>query len=139
VLAFDGSYNRDSTALIGATIEEHPYVWVEARVGTPANEPDWRTPRNEVMAAIEDALARYDVREFAPDPPGWHREIEELEAMYGEIVVRFETSQPRRMGPAATTSSRPCSGRASPTNRRSTTTTSPSRSRPTSATTDPTF
>jgi hypothetical protein len=101
VLAFDGSYNRDSTALVGATIEANPYVWVERVWERPPNEPDWRTPRNEVMAAIEDAMGRYDVREFAPDPPGWHREIEELEAEYGEVVVRFETSQPRRMGPAA--------------------------------------
>ena len=101
VLAFDGSYSRDSTVLIGATVEERPYVWVEAAWEKPDPRADaWRTPRLDVLAAIDDAMNRYTVLEFAPDPPGWNREIEELEETYGEIVVRFETSQPRRFGPA---------------------------------------
>jgi phage terminase large subunit-like protein len=40
------------------------------------------------------------VLEFCPDPPGWVSEIEEWEETYGEVVVRFDTNQPRRMGPA---------------------------------------
>lgn len=102
VLAFDGSYSRDSTAIVGATIEEIPYLWVEAVWERPAGDRagKWRTPRREVMDAMEEAMERYDVRELAPDPPGWHREIEEWEESYGEVVQRFETSQPRRMGPA---------------------------------------
>jgi hypothetical protein len=45
-------------------------------------------------------MADYEVVELAPDPPGWHREIEDWEATYGETVVRFETNQPSRFGPA---------------------------------------
>lgn len=102
VLMFDGSYSRDSTALVGATIEEKPHVWLEAIWEKPPDAGgDWRTPRIEVLAAIADALERYDVEELAMDPPGWHREVEELEQSYGdELVLRFETNQPRRMGPA---------------------------------------
>lgn len=103
VFAFDGSDTRDSTVLIGATVEERPYVWVHAAWERPPDispKENWRVPRNEVVAAIEDALDTFDCVEFAPDPPGWRREIEDLEEQYGEIVVRFETFQPRRMGPA---------------------------------------
>ena len=105
VLAFDGSYNRDSTALVGCTIAARPHVFVVAAWERPRSAPlgSWRTPRGEVLEEVRAAMGRYDVRELAPDPPGWHREIEELEDEFGEVVVRFETSQPSRMGPAAST------------------------------------
>lgn len=100
VLAFDGSYSRDSTGLIGVTVEEAPYVFVLGAWERPPKQPSWRVPRLEVLAEIDGALAKYDVVEFAPDPFGWHAEVEELEEKYGEVVVRFETNQPRRFGPA---------------------------------------
>ena len=101
VLAFDGSYRRDSTALIGCTVEPKPHVFVvkvwERKVTDPAT---WRVSRRAVLAEIGAAMERYEVAEFAPDPPGWHHEIEGLEETYGSVVVRFETNQPARMGPA---------------------------------------
>jgi len=100
VLGFDGSYARDSTALIGCTVEETPHVFVLQVWERPPGNPQWRTPRNEVDDAIRSAMDTYDVVELAPDPPGWHRELEDWEATYGEVVVRFETNQPSRMGPA---------------------------------------
>lgn len=100
VLAFDGSSARDSTALVGCTIEQRPHVWVEGVWEKPANARGWRVPRGDVLATIHAALDHFDVREFAPDPPHWYAEIEALEAQYGEVVVRFDTDQPRRMGPA---------------------------------------
>ena len=105
VLALDGSYNRDSTALVGCTIADRPHVFVVAAWERPRTAPlgSWRTPRGDVLEAVRAAMARYDVRELAPDPPGWHREVEELEEEFGEVVVRFETNQPSRMGPAAQT------------------------------------
>lgn len=103
VLAFDGSYSRDSTALVGCTVEEKPRLWVEGVWEKPlsAGAGEWRAPVGEVMDAVADALERYDVAEFAPDPPGWRQQVEEWEATYGATVVRFETNQPSRMGPAA--------------------------------------
>lgn len=103
VLAFDGSYNRDSTALIGATVEEKPHIWVEKAWERPRGlkGKGWRTPRTQVDSAVETAMDLYDVAELAPDPPGWHREIEDWEDQYQDVVVRFETAQPSRMGPAA--------------------------------------
>jgi phage terminase large subunit-like protein len=100
VLGFDGSYNRDSTALWAATVEEKPHLFKVAAWERPNDDPGWRTPRNEVMEALATAMSEFDVAELAPDPPGWHREVEEWEDLYGEVVVRFETMQPSRMGPA---------------------------------------
>lgn len=102
VLAFDGSYNRDSTALVGCTIEEHPHLFVVGKWIRPAQAPlTWRVSRTEVDEAVRAAMERFDVRELAPDPHGWGREIEEWESAFGEVVVMFNTDQPSRMGPAA--------------------------------------
>lgn len=100
VLAFDGSDARDSTALVGCTVEENPHVWVEGVWEKPIGSKGWRVPRTEVLEAIHAAIDLYDVKEFAPDPPHWYDEIEALEATYGDLVVRFDTNQPKRMGPA---------------------------------------
>jgi phage terminase large subunit-like protein len=100
VLAFDGSYSRDSTALVGCTVAEKPHIFVVEAWERPPGNPTWRTPRNDVIDQIDDTMGDFDVAELAPDPPGWHREVEDLEAAYGEVVVRFETSQTTRMGPA---------------------------------------
>jgi hypothetical protein len=100
VLGFDGSYSRDCTALVGCTIEEIPRVFVIRAWEKPIDNPAWRVPRRDVKDAVEAAMERWEVVEFAPDPPGWVSEIEEWEETYGETVVRFETNQPRRMGPA---------------------------------------
>jgi hypothetical protein len=101
VLSFDGSYNRDSTALLGATIEATPHVFVVKTWERPYRAKDWRTPRVEVEQEVEAALERWNVAELAPDPPGWHHEIEAWEnGPFGGVVVRFETNQATRMGPA---------------------------------------
>jgi len=102
VLAFDGSYSRDSTVLVGATVEPRPHVFLVAAWEKPLSDPGgrWRTPRGEVIETLDRAMSYYEVVELAPDPPGWHREVEDWEADYGEVVVRFETNQVRRFGPA---------------------------------------
>ncbi len=99
VLAFDGSYSRDSTALVGATVAAEPYVFVVEVWERPPGQTDWRTPRLEVEEVLSAAMARWRVAELAVDPPGWHREIEEWESRW-DVVVRFDTNQPSRMGPA---------------------------------------
>jgi phage terminase large subunit-like protein len=100
VLAFDGAYRRDSTALVGCTVEPKPHIFVVRAWERPHGDPQWRTPKLEVEAEVETAMEDLDVLELAPDPPGWGHEIEEWEQMYGDTVVRFETNQPTRMGPA---------------------------------------
>jgi hypothetical protein len=100
VLGFDGSYTRDCTALVGCTIDETPRLFVIRVWERPPGNRAWRVPRLEVKDAVSAAMERWDVQELAPDPPGWVSEIEEWEEAYGDVVVRFDTNQPRRMGPA---------------------------------------
>ena len=103
VLAFDGSVNRDSTALVACTIEPTPHIFVVNKWIKPARAKDWRVPRGDVLEAVEEAMEsrRYDVRELAPDPHHWGVEVEGWEQAYEELVVVFNTDQPARMGPAA--------------------------------------
>jgi phage terminase large subunit-like protein len=100
VIGFDGSYNRDATALIGCTFEGHLFVikiWER-----PADAPDdWKVPRGEVDAELAAAMEEWDVVELACDPPGWHREIEDWELDYERaVVVQFETRRPGIFVPA---------------------------------------
>ena len=109
VLGFDGSNNRDCTALIGWTVDSD-YGFV---VGfwEPDGQP---VPRAEVDAAVKRAFDTWDVVELAGDPPGWRTELESWEAEFGEReldeshdrvmgsgkVLRFATFAYARFGPA---------------------------------------
>ncbi len=100
VLGFDGSYNRDSTALVGCTVGTG-YVFVVKVWERPALQPDWQVPRHDVMDAIYGAVRRWRVVELAYDPPGWHREAEEWVAELGEsVAIEFPTNTRQRMAEA---------------------------------------
>ena len=101
VLGFDGSYNNDSTGLVGCTVEEEPHLFlIEAweKVDHP-DDPDWQVPRGEVMEAIRRACQRWDVREAAMDPYRWEREMQDL-SEEGWPIIEWPTSSPARMVPA---------------------------------------
>lgn len=99
-LGFDGSYNQDSTALVGCTLEDEPHVFVVDCWERPDHSPDWVVPRSEVTAAVHAALDRYNVVALVCDPPGWHREIEEWSETYGATCVTFETNRRNVMSAA---------------------------------------
>lgn len=102
VLGFDGSKNRDATALVGWTVEDHPHLFV-LRVWErpPAASADWSVPRLEVDAEVKRAFDRFNVSRLVCDPPGWRVEIETWALEFGEdTVIAFDTNQPSRMGPA---------------------------------------
>lgn len=101
VLAFDGSYNRDTTAIVGCTLDGYVFV-VDAWERPDDAGPRWKVPRSDVKLSMDEAMKRWDVLELAPDPPGWADEIESWEATYGEVVVEFSTNQAARMAPACT-------------------------------------
>ena len=101
VLAFDGSYNRDTTAIVGCTLDGYVFV-VDAWERPDDAGPRWKVPRTDVKVSMDEAMKRWDVVELAPDPPGWADEIEAWEALYGEVVVEFPTNQHARMVPACT-------------------------------------
>jgi hypothetical protein len=100
VLGFDGSYARDSTVLWGCTVAD-PHLFEIKAWEKPPGATDWRVNRTDVEGEVFTAMQTWQVVELACDPPGWHREIEEWEAEFGDdVVVRFETKQHSRMGPA---------------------------------------
>lgn len=78
VMGFDGSNNRDCTALVGWTLDDYGFViqvW-EPEDGQPV-------PRTEVDAAVHRAFSTWNVLEMAGDPPGWRSELEMWEAEFG--------------------------------------------------------
>lgn len=99
VLGFDGSASGDSTALVAATVEEIPHVAV---LGVWENPGDarWRVPRREVLDAIREAFARYDVVTLNADPWGWRTELEQLNEEFPGRIVEWATNQIPRMAPA---------------------------------------
>lgn len=101
VLAFDGSYRRDSTGIVGCTLDGHLFV-VAAWEKPDGAKDTWKVPRGEVKAVMAEAMERWDVVELAPDPPGWHDEIEGWETTYGDAVVRFHTNETKPMSQACT-------------------------------------
>jgi phage terminase large subunit-like protein len=94
VLAFDGSFNGDTTVLVVATVDQRPHVdlvelWEAA--GT-------QVPVVDVEQAIRQACRRWRVVEIAADPFRWARSLQLLEGE-GLPVMEYPQS-PGRMTPA---------------------------------------
>lgn len=102
VLGFDGSKNRDATALIGWTVEPTPHLFT-VRIWTRPEgaSAGWEVPRTEVDALVADCFDYYDVAMMVCDPPGWRIEIDAWTIEFGdESVLAFDTNLPSKMGPA---------------------------------------
>ncbi|MGA5489572.1 terminase [Streptomyces pseudogriseolus] len=89
VLGFDGSRKRnrkvtDATALIGCRLSDgHVFtigVWEqpEGKAGE-----GWQVPVVEVLAAVHEAFATYDVVGMYADPAKWESHVADWEAAYG--------------------------------------------------------
>jgi phage terminase large subunit-like protein len=94
VLAFDGSFNGDTTVLVVATVDQRPHIdlvelWEAA--GT-------QVPIVDVEAAIRQACRRWRVLEIAADPFRWARSLQLLDGE-GFPVLEYPQS-PGRMTPA---------------------------------------
>lgn len=101
VLAFDGSYRLDSSALVAATVEERPYLWVVGLWERPERAPaDWVVDRAAVDATARAAMETFDVAELAYDPPGWAAEADRWADAFGDVIVAFPTATRSRMAAA---------------------------------------
>lgn len=102
VLALDGSFNGDSTALVAVTVPRDgavPHVEVAGAWERPADAGvDWQVNVMDVEQAVRDACARWRVVEVAADPYRWTRSLQLLEAERVPVMV-FPQS-PQRMTPA---------------------------------------
>jgi phage terminase large subunit-like protein len=98
VIAADGSYSRDCTAVVAATVGEPRHVELVALWEAPEGAKDWRVPIVEVEDAIRAAARRWRVREVVFDPFRWARTMQVL-ADEGLPVSEFPQT-PARMSPA---------------------------------------
>lgn len=99
VLAFDGSYNNDSTGLLVVEIGEVPHIDVVDCWERPSTaDESWKVPIFEVEEAIRTACIRWKAREIPGDPARWARSFEILE-LEGLPILEYPQS-PERMVPA---------------------------------------
>lgn len=99
VLGFDGSRSRDSTVLVGATVEAKPRLFLIKAWERPQQAAaQWQVPRAEVLAEVLAACAVWQVSELAADTALWVSELQELEGQRVPVVA-FPQS-PARMIPA---------------------------------------
>jgi phage terminase large subunit-like protein len=102
VIGFDGSFNGDSTVLVGATIEDEPQVFmIKAWEKDPNIHDDlWRVDILEVENTIRKFVRDNPrVKEIACDPYRWQRSMEVL-AEEGYPISEYASTNARRMVPA---------------------------------------
>jgi phage terminase large subunit-like protein len=94
VVGFDGSYNRDSTAIVACTVGPDPHLEMVAVWERGPDDPaDWIVPAIEVMETIRATCAVWRVREIAADPYLWRSDLEALRDE-GLPIVEFKQSGP---------------------------------------------
>ncbi len=104
VLAFDGSFSGDSTAIVACTVNRPiPYLQkMELWEKRPdIDDETWRVDIAAVEARIVELCKVYAVREIACDPYRWQRSMQVLQEL-GLPVVEYLTTSPARMVRAST-------------------------------------
>ncbi|MGD7706337.1 terminase large subunit domain-containing protein [Microlunatus sp. Y2014] len=100
VVALDGSFSDDTTALLLATVSEAPHFDVLDVWERPPGDDTFRVPIAEVEDRIRQACRDYQVVEIIADPFRWTRSLQALEAERLP-VVEFPHS-PSRLTAATT-------------------------------------
>ena len=101
ILGFDGSFNGDTTVIVGCTIpkseEEKPHLFlVKAWEKNDNDSDDWRVNIQDVEATIAEFCRTHRVREVVCDPYRWQRSMEVL-ADNGIPIVEYPSTSARRM------------------------------------------
>jgi phage terminase large subunit-like protein len=97
VLGVDGSFSGDCTAIVAATVEESPRIWlVDIWEKQPTDRDDWRVDISEVEEKIMRTCGEYNVLEVAFDPFRWQRSMDAL-AANGVPIVEYPSTSPARM------------------------------------------
>jgi phage terminase large subunit-like protein len=98
VLGFDGAWKGDSTALVACRLKDY-HLTVLGHWEAPPGDPHWRTPVEDVKAAVRDACRTYRVKEIPSDPFRFEQTLLDL-AEEGLPIVEFPTNAVARMVPA---------------------------------------
>ncbi len=86
VIALDGSFNSDATALLLATVSASPHMDKLALWQPPPGDSAYRVPVVDVEDTIRAACRRYNVVEIVADPFRWTRTLQVLEAERFPVV-----------------------------------------------------
>lgn len=97
VLGFDGSVDRDATALIGIDLDSMTIYPV--KIWEPTGVQGWQVPRDEVDAIVSTQFDQFDVRALGADPAWWRRELQEWTDRYPGRVYEWPVTN-QRMAPA---------------------------------------
>lgn len=100
VIALDGSFSDDTTALLVGTVSPSPHFDVIKVWQRPAGDDSYRVPVAEVEDTVRQACRRWQVVEVIADPFRWTRTLQALEAERLP-VVEFPHS-PSRLTAATT-------------------------------------
>jgi hypothetical protein len=88
-LGFDGSFNDDSTALMGCRIEDN-FVFPIHVQELPDNEVEaknWEVDPEAVNGAVNQAFVDYDVVAFFADPPLWETYVNLWDVKHGPKLL----------------------------------------------------
>ena len=96
VLAFDGSFSGDCTAIVACTMDG--FIQPVALWERPLDDPHWQVPMDEVEARMYDLCKKYQVREISADPYRWARTLQKWETDGLPVVIYPQN--PSRMVPA---------------------------------------
>lgn len=80
VIALDGSFSDDTTALLVGTVSAEPHFDTVRVWQRPAGDDSYRVPVAEVEQTIRDCCRRWQVVEIVADPYRWTRSMQALEA-----------------------------------------------------------
>jgi hypothetical protein len=95
VLAFDGSFNGDTTVLTVASVDQRPHVDLVELWETAGRQ----VPVVDVEQAIRQVCRRWRVLEIAADPFRWARSLQVLrEDARGARLAKERHDSPRRIG-----------------------------------------
>lgn len=104
VLGFDGAFQNDSTALVACTLDEPKHLEIIGLWEKPEGQHGmgWRTPVEEVEAAIREAFEMFNVVSLFADPWRFEASLARL-ADEGYPVIEFPTTSVQRMTQATQT------------------------------------
>ncbi|AZL10555.1 terminase TerL endonuclease subunit [Brevibacterium aurantiacum] len=94
VIALDGSFSEDTTALLLATVSAEPHFHTLGVWEKPKGDDSWRVPVEEVEDTIRAACKQFQVVEIIADPFRWTRTLQVLQSE-SLPVVEFPHSPTR--------------------------------------------
>lgn len=87
-LGFDGARYNDATALIGCHIRSG-HLFTVGIWERPLNVENWEVPEDEVTAALELAMDRWELWRLYADPPYWETTVAQWAGKWGDDKVFY--------------------------------------------------